>query len=741
MLKAFCNWFESCGQPPRVMSIQKVAASWLSAAQETNLGLATFNIDFSLFKVEAPVEFQAIGRELATSRRRAAEDGDHHAIARKLGALFQHCLPSTPHLIKAYGNRATEIISTPSADPKSPTMKSIFADQVGVDATSLWAAATSGAAAISVHLLACLLARIWSPSQATAIWAELILERKQELSSSDETHPTYHENLHLSKLSITREQLSAWDASARSWLRTADSVMARKHAQLNHIISNTVLPVNTRPTLYQSVMHAWKRAMELTNDLIAGQPQSIPDGSVLLGLSAWHLYPDMVVLRESPTPIIQDDRLVSSGGLLTIGLQVEVDGEHDGIFWSLPLGHLRYYGGPVISEGSINITNGRVPASSLMLVALGCMTGSWKFSNTSIADLLIRLWDYVSEISYQYSGGTVFWLGHIAQGIEQLLSPDALLVQECAQLTRLGRKRSSDFLGTDLNIPPMFGMCNVPKFLALLNSTEARVGALREYVQELGEDDKVYVIRYRYGRLAINGVIEDDKYSFEYATAIPLHSPTLKRNHDGNQIEATSYLRWIEDTAVAEFPDQTESRGPTSLSPSQLHFLERQRLLEHNGEFVSACAADSIDFKMTSRGGRIRWWDPPDIFLPFSVEANNPRITINREYKRYADIAWVIGDINSIALFSVSPGKKYVQRGVPHPLPGISLSLVMKSITTSKLSHALLCLIRVFLICSHISYKTSWEWFQGTQFTSQLHFSVILRRSPNLMKSGGSWVA
>ncbi|KAK5631958.1 hypothetical protein RRF57_007672 [Xylaria bambusicola] len=659
------------------MSFQKFAASWLSAAQETNFGLATFHVDFSLIKVEAPAEFQTIGRELAMSRRQAAEEGDHHVIARKLGALFQHCLPSTPHLIKAYGHRATEIILAAGADSEPSTMKSIFADQAGVDATSLWAAATSGAAAISVHLLACLLARIWSPSQATAIWTELIQERKHELSSCDETHPSYHENLHISKLTITRDQLSVWDASARSWLRTADGVMSRKHAQLNHVINNTILPVNTKATLYQSVMHAWKRAMELTSDLISGQPQSIPDGSVLLGLSSWHLYPDMIVLSESSIPIVQDDRLVSSGGLLTIGLQIEVGGEHDGIFWSLPLGHLRYYGGPVISEGSLNISKGRVSPSSLMLVALGCMTSSWKFSNTDLASVLIRLWEYISTAAYRHDW-TFFWLGHVAQGIEQLLSSDELLVQECQQLVRLGRKRSSDFLGTDLKIPPMFGLCDVPLFLSLIESTEDRISVLRNYVQELGDDDRIYLIRYRYGCSSIGSC------GFEYATATSMGSPTLKRDNSGHQIKAKKYLRWVEDTAVAEASFQM-SKDP-SLSHSQAHLVARQKLLEPNGELVLPYAAESIKSRMTSRGSNIRWWNPHNIFESYSVDAIQPLVTATHEYKRYVDISWVIGDLNSIALFSVRQAKTYIPQRARPPLPGVGLNLLTRAIDTRILS-------------------------------------------------------
>ena len=189
------------------MSLQQIAASWLTAKQETNISLATINIDFSLIKVEPPKEFLNLGNQISISRKKDAEEGQPHITARKLGAFFQHWLPRTTHLIRAYGIRASEIASHPDINPKGSRADGIFADHVGIDATSVWAAATSGPDAIAVHLLACMLARIWSRSEATAIWAELVAERKKELAAVDETDPFCQLFHDLSKISITRDQL------------------------------------------------------------------------------------------------------------------------------------------------------------------------------------------------------------------------------------------------------------------------------------------------------------------------------------------------------------------------------------------------------------------------------------------------------------------------------------------------------------------------------------------------------
>jgi hypothetical protein len=144
----------------------RLHASAISAFQENTVALASVNFDFSLYKVEAPVEYQGLGRLLSHRRRQAAEQGTEHVVARKLGALFSHAILATPSLFRAYGLRATEIADL---NPQGSTNDGVFQDWIGADATSIWAAATSGQAVIAVHLLTYMLARQWSASEATAV--------------------------------------------------------------------------------------------------------------------------------------------------------------------------------------------------------------------------------------------------------------------------------------------------------------------------------------------------------------------------------------------------------------------------------------------------------------------------------------------------------------------------------------------------------------------------------------------
>lgn len=52
----------------------------------------------------------------------------------------------------------------------------MFASHLGADSTSIWAAVTSGPGAIAVHLLACMLARLFTDLEAISVWVELVEE-------------------------------------------------------------------------------------------------------------------------------------------------------------------------------------------------------------------------------------------------------------------------------------------------------------------------------------------------------------------------------------------------------------------------------------------------------------------------------------------------------------------------------------------------------------------------------------
>jgi len=62
----------------------------------------------------------------------------------------------------------------------------------------------------------------------------------------------------------------------------------------------------------------------------------------------------MIVLGSNSTEVKQNDPVVNPGGIITIGLQGNNLESTRGVYWSLPLVYVRYYGDPLQSEGLIS---------------------------------------------------------------------------------------------------------------------------------------------------------------------------------------------------------------------------------------------------------------------------------------------------------------------------------------------------------------------------------------------------
>jgi hypothetical protein len=155
-------------------SFGRLQAALASATNELTLAAANINFDFTLVRCEVPKEFEPLGSALSQTRKENAEGGTAHITARRLGALFEGVIQPTPALVKSYGTRVSEVAQAAQQQSPPEIEESIFAAHAGADGTSIWAAATSSATALHVQLLACMLARLWSASEATSIWFELI---------------------------------------------------------------------------------------------------------------------------------------------------------------------------------------------------------------------------------------------------------------------------------------------------------------------------------------------------------------------------------------------------------------------------------------------------------------------------------------------------------------------------------------------------------------------------------------
>lgn len=353
----------------------RLTNSFFSATNENTLALANFNVDLALIKYDAPKEYNGLGTSLSTARRSNAEDGPLHKTLRKLGCLFEQIVPSTPKLIQAYGLRASEIIQSPGISPKGSKSHGPFESFVGADGTSIWAAATSGPAAMGAHLLACMLARQFDDSKVgTAILMELVMERQREIQEAIENNNIVSiSTIMAARQGISREELAAFDASVRSWLCSADEARISSQKKLMLILGNINITISGGSSTYTKVMEAWKQAMVGFEDLLGGMPQQISSGAILRALSAWHLYPDLIVVVDKTVNVRFQDPLLPGQGVVTIGLQSSEQPHENGIQWSLTLSHLRFYGDPVTVKTDGN--NSRVDMKQLHMLAFGSLLG------------------------------------------------------------------------------------------------------------------------------------------------------------------------------------------------------------------------------------------------------------------------------------------------------------------------------------------------------------------------------
>ncbi|KAG7009352.1 hypothetical protein G7Y79_00003g012200 [Physcia stellaris] len=364
---------------PVMSTLGKLSAALISGTNENNLVSVSVNLDFSLIQLEAPKEFLSLGDTLSTKRRKTAEEGSLHRTARRLGALFEGIVPSTPALIKSYGKRVSEISASPQVNPKGSVADGMFANHVGIVGTSIWSAATSRAAAISVHLLACLIARTLSPAEVTSMLVEVVEERKAEIKAAIDD----------SQIRGVADYMASH--LGRNW-PTGMLLLVLGFLALTR--SNVTNKYNSNSLRRMSA------SMISLEKLINGMPQSISKGAVLLGLSAWHIFPDLNIVGQKNTTVLFRDALVAPGGIITIGLQNINEDDDSGVRWSLDLSYLKHYGDPVAVSVSSAADGTRLSADELHIIAFGSPLEAWGTIGDDpivVARTISRIWDLIQN--------------------------------------------------------------------------------------------------------------------------------------------------------------------------------------------------------------------------------------------------------------------------------------------------------------------------------------------------------
>ena len=609
--------------------LEQISSLFLSATNENNVGFANLKWDFSLVKVEAPVEFAPLGSALTRRRRDEAETGAQHKTARRLAALFEQIIPSTPKLVTAYGHRVSEIIQKPNVNPPGFPTHGCFQEFVGADATAVWAAATSGIPALGVYLLACLLARAWNAKESISIWVELISDRRKEIEKA------FHDNEVVSESSligarqeISRCDLGLWDASARSWLRSADQGKQRESDQLMLILKNIEIPFTSGPSTYESVVSTWQQAMVGMENLLCGRPQSISSASILLALSSWHLYPDLIVLRHQTVNVKFSDPLFPSNAVGTIGLSYADASDDHGIRWSLTLSHLVYYGDPIVVESKNDYS--RVTIKQLCLVAFGAVLRAWRINLRDLessAKWFCGVWASLKQSKHkahdQPLARQFAWFYVLVLAANSILGQDQSSHEQVHKLVKFGYRRAQRFLGLNNDVPqPYFGLCN-PCVLAGLSEKldiECAIGYLRAIAQSLDLDSgsAMIVCRHWVGNSLVYG--EDEDFC-EYITAVGHPRSSGKRGIDGRVTQEISHSRWfhtISQSKVEAVSKEINARAAYVMSRGEAsHILAEYQAPGGAVKFLKSMSASELP-------STLYWEGAPLLYSQRVVARPNP---------------------------------------------------------------------------------------------------------------------
>ena len=580
-------------------SLGRAIASGVTNIAEITPTLVNLNFNFALHQVEAPVEFEGVGQALSHLRRAEAEAGRTHITARILGALFISIAPKTPKLFSLYGLRASEISRSPTINPSRNQQYGFFSNRVGADATTIWASATSGPGSIAVHLLACMLARIWDSSEATSIWMEIVKHRSENiLSGLEEGCMANLSDVAAAKNTLSRQQLAEWDASARAWLHAADRVKAYEQKQLMLILDNIGQHVNSVQGTFESVIKAWQDSLTVFEALVNGVSQKAKSGDILLALSAWHLYPDLMIVEPFPKTVKQKDPLIPSCGIMTVGLH-RVEEEQGGIRWSLPLAQLRHYGAPVTRKRTVNSTQ-RLTLDEFAQAFLGAFLYGWGDRGTKTLDMIrwlqkVRrtLIEHHSALNDLWSHPMGSWLGVLFDASEICLQAFDIGDESPKQILRLGRRYAEVFLGKSI-VGPYFGLSEKGRFVSCTRTEDERIQVLREAAAKLPGRPGQMFIRVRHEVVGAPPV-------YEYMTAKPIERTSSKRHNDGSHQPIFVHQRWIYGGGkihnhtldvryirklVAIFPELQHSGSSHSTLPTTLG-PESSDLLSQCSSFIS----------------------------------------------------------------------------------------------------------------------------------------------------------
>lgn len=240
-----------------------------------------------------------------------------------------------------------------------------------------------------------------------------------------------------------------------------------QRTQFTLIVENVTIPYPGGGSLLERVTEPWIRAMGVFEKLLNNNPQAACDRAIIAGISAWHLYPDLLVFQEVFKKVPFKDHLIPSSGVLSLGLEYKGTPSDGFIRWSLALSHLKYYRDPVPVRSKEGLC--RVQIHQIWLVTLGALFNKWKLPYTSIEAGMAWFADLGKKMR-SISDAKLPEFSWVLQLCSSVLDLDESQQEIAVKLIKYGCRRGTGLFGgfnKIVSCTPFFGLCQPATINAL----------------------------------------------------------------------------------------------------------------------------------------------------------------------------------------------------------------------------------------------------------------------------------
>ena len=183
---------------------------------------------------------------------------------------------------------------------------------------------------------------------------------------------------------------------------------------------------------------------------------------------------------------------------MTLGLHEHRGRDCTGISWSMPLSHLRFYGGAVPSHRTVGFKNSKVSFDQIIQVAMGSTMSSWNLSLMKL-DCALRFFiafaDILDYAIPRREKQKLRWPRVLADQASKIKMSDQTERQEITRLVGLGWRRYGTFLAAQ-HPPAYFGLTEPNECMGFLRLPDPAISTMRSMAEYLPVNLQGAITRY-----------------------------------------------------------------------------------------------------------------------------------------------------------------------------------------------------------------------------------------------------